>query len=85
MLIYNIHAILNITRYEPYQPIYIKLQETIVGKYLNIVHTYIHFKQMNTISTSKRIYITYIHQNVQVQQAERLWRKPMSRQQARSE
>ena len=37
-------------------PFYIELQETtIVGKYLNIVHTYIHIKQMNTISTSSRI------------------------------
>ena len=34
---------------------YIELQETIVGKYLNIVHTYIHIKQMNNISTSSRI------------------------------
>ena len=25
----------------------------------------------------KSIYISYIHQNVQVQESERLWRKPM--------
>ena len=37
-------------------PFYIELQETIVGKYLNIVHTYIHRKEMNTISTSSRIF-----------------------------
>ena len=53
MLIYNIHTI--IKQYELYNPFYIELQETIVGKYLNIIHTYIHIKQMNTISTSSRI------------------------------
>ena len=37
-------------------PFYIELQDTIVGKYLNIVHTYTHIQQMNTISTSSRIF-----------------------------
>ena len=36
-------------------PFYIELQETIVGEYLNIIHTYIDTKQMKTISTSSRI------------------------------
>ena len=36
-------------------PFYIKLQKTIVGKYVNIVHAFIHLKQINTISTSSRL------------------------------
>ena len=43
MLIYNKHTTINIKHCEIYiNPFYIELQETIVGKYLNIIHTYIH-------------------------------------------
>ena len=56
-------------------PFYIELQETIVGKYLNIIHTYIYIKQMNIISTSIRILQNVPVAETDVQTASALPRK----------